>query len=74
MNQKQSVATLLGIIAACGVYYVKFIGPIAKLKRDHPEIIKTNPPNAIVSGSGTLMLLIVVLLTAWAIIALRGRN
>ena len=74
MNQKQIAATLVGVIAAGTVYYVKFIAPIAKLKREHPEVFATNPPNAIVSGSGTMLLLIVLLITGGAIVLLRGKG
>ncbi len=75
MNNKQILATIIGIVAMYGVYYVKFILPIAKLKREHPEIFATNPPNAVVGGlSGTIILLVVLLVTAAAIVLLRGKG
>ena len=57
-----------------GVYYVKFILPIAKLKRDHPEVFASNPPNAVVGGlSGTIALLVIFVVTIGMMVLFRGK-
>ena len=76
MNRNQVIATIAGIVVAFGIYYVQFIVPIARLKREHPEIFASNPPNAVVGGSlwGMIALFLVLLVTLAAIALLRGKG
>ncbi len=75
MNKNQLIATIVGIVVAFGVYYIKFIVPIARYKREHPEIFASNPPNAVVGGlSGTIALFVVLTMTVVIIILLRGKR
>ena len=63
-------------MVALGVYYFKFIVPIAKVKREHPEIFASNPPNAVVGGSlwGIIALFVVLAVAVVAIVLLRNKG
>jgi len=75
VNKNQLIAAVIGLVVAFGVYFIKFILPIAKLKQKHPEIFATNPPNAVVGGlSGTLLLLGILAVTGIAIFMFRGKT
>ena len=76
MNRNQVIATIMGIVVAFGIYYTQFIVPIARLKRQHPEIFASNPPNAVVGGSlsGVIALFLVLMVTLVAIVLLRDKH
>ena len=75
MNNRQIFAAVVGVLVMFGAYYIKFILPIAKLKREHPEIFATNPPNAVIGGlSGTVILLVVLVVTVAVIVMLQSKG
>ena len=75
MNKKQILVAVAGIAAMGMIYYVKFVVPTARLKRDHPEIFAANPPAAVVGGTpGVVMLLAVLVVTGIIIARLKGKN
>lgn len=75
MSRSQAIAAVVGVVATLGVYYFKFVLPIAALKRQHPEVFAANAPSAVVGGlSGTIALLVVLVVTGVVILLLRGRR
>jgi hypothetical protein len=76
VNRNQIIVAVAGMVVEFGIYYIIIIVPIAKVKREHPEIFASNPPNAVVGGSllGIIALFVVLAVTVVAIILLRNKG
>ena len=76
VNRNQIIVAVAGMGVEFGIYYITRIIPIAKVKREHPEIFASNPPNAVVGGSimGIVALFVVLAVTVAAIVLLRDKG